>query len=62
MLLTLPAFLPIIKSLGYHPVWFGILFNINMQIALPLPTIRWGLVLPEELAPTDITMEEIFAS
>ena len=33
MLLTLPIFLPIVKSLGYDPVWFGILFNINMQIA-----------------------------
>jgi TRAP-type C4-dicarboxylate transport system permease large subunit len=37
MLLTLPVFLPIIKSLGYDPVWFGILFNINMQIAYLSP-------------------------
>jgi tripartite ATP-independent transporter DctM subunit len=48
MLLTLPIFLPIIKSLGYDPVWFGILFSINMQITYLSPPIRRGLLLPQE--------------
>ncbi|RMJ20320.1 hypothetical protein PHISP_08810, partial [Aspergillus sp. HF37] len=30
-LLTMPIFVPIIVSLGYDPVWFGVLFAMNMQ-------------------------------
>ncbi|MEC7971730.1 MAG: TRAP transporter large permease subunit, partial [Pseudomonadota bacterium] len=30
LLLTMPIFVPIIKELGYDPVWFGILFCMNM--------------------------------
>ncbi|MFN4168762.1 MAG: TRAP transporter large permease subunit, partial [Pannonibacter phragmitetus] len=32
-LLTMPIFVPIIKSLGLDPVWFGVLFCMNMQIS-----------------------------
>ncbi|HAI24435.1 MAG TPA: TRAP transporter permease DctM/Q, partial [Alcanivorax sp.] len=32
MLITLPVFLPIVQSMGFDPVWFGILFVINMEI------------------------------
>jgi len=62
MLLTLPIFLPIIKSLGYDPVWFGILFNINMQIAYLSPPFGGACFFLKSVAPPDITMEEIFAS
>ena len=62
MLLTLPIFLPIIKSLGYDPVWFGILFNINMQIAYLSPPFGGACFFLKSVAPPDVTMEEIFAS
>ncbi|MFO7529961.1 MAG: TRAP transporter large permease subunit, partial [Marinobacter sp.] len=32
MLITLPVFMPIVESLGFDPIWFGILFVINMEI------------------------------
>ena len=32
VLLAMPVFLPIVVKLGYNPVWFGILFCINMQV------------------------------
>jgi tripartite ATP-independent transporter DctM subunit len=62
MLLTLPIFLPIVKSLGYDPVWLGILFNINMQIAYLSPPFGGACFFLKSVAPPDITMEEIFAS
>lgn len=37
MMLTIPIFVPIITELGFDPVWFGILFVINMEIALITP-------------------------
>ncbi len=37
MMLTIPIFVPIITELGFDPLWFGILFVINMEIALITP-------------------------
>lgn len=37
MMLTIPIFMPIIKDLGFDPLWFGILFVVNMEIALITP-------------------------
>ena len=37
MMLTVPIFVPIISELGFDPLWFGILFVINMEIALITP-------------------------
>jgi len=62
MLLTLPIFLPIIKALGYDPVWFGVLFNINMQIAYLSPPFGGACFFLKGVAPPDVTMKEIFDS
>ena len=40
ILLTVPIFLPIIKALGFDPVWFGILFLINAQMDYILSLIH----------------------
>jgi tripartite ATP-independent transporter DctM subunit len=62
MLLTLPIFLPLIKAMGYDPVWFGILFNINMQIAYLSPPFGSACFFLKSVAPADVGMEEIFAA
>jgi C4-dicarboxylate transporter, DctM subunit len=36
-LLTIPIFVPLIVSLGYDPIWFGVLFCVNTQIGLITP-------------------------
>jgi len=35
--LTIPIFFPLIVSLGFDPVWFGIVFVVNTQIGLITP-------------------------
>ena len=37
MLLTVPIFVPVITALGFDPIWFGVLYVINMQIGLITP-------------------------
>ena len=37
MLLTIPLFVPVITALGFDPVWFGVLYVVNMQIGLITP-------------------------
>lgn len=37
LLLTVPLFVPVIAALGFDPVWFGVLYVVNMQIGLITP-------------------------
>ena len=36
-LLTIPIFIPLIKSLGFDPLWFAVVFSVNTQIGLITP-------------------------
>lgn len=36
-LLTIPIFIPLIVSLGFDPLWFGVVFAVNTQIGLITP-------------------------
>ena len=37
VLMCAPIFTPIAVSLGYDPVWFGILMILNIEIAIQTP-------------------------
>jgi C4-dicarboxylate transporter DctM subunit len=45
MLLTVPLFVPLIVSLGFNPIWFGVLYVVNMQIGLITPPMGLELFL-----------------
>lgn len=62
MLLTMPIFLPAIQSFGYDPIWFGILFNICMQIAYLSPPFAPAAFYLKGVAPPDMTLDEIFGA
>ena len=43
MMVLTPMIIPLIVSLGYDPLWFGVLFVINIEIAQISPPV--GIVL-----------------
>jgi len=59
MLITVPVFFPIIVSLGYDPVWFGLLVVISTEIGLITPPIGINLFVIKSMVP-DISMRKIF--
>lgn len=61
-LLTMPIFVPIIISLGYDPVWFGVVFCLNMQVSFLSPPFGPAAFYLKSVAPKDITLGEIFTS
>ncbi|WCN11489.1 TRAP transporter large permease [Marinomonas mediterranea] len=61
-LLTMPIFVPIIVSLGYSPIWFGILFSMNMQISYLSPPFGPAAFYLKSVAPPHISLKEIFLS
>ncbi|TMV08464.1 TRAP transporter large permease subunit [Ruegeria sediminis] len=61
-LLTMPIFVPIIVKLGYDPVWFGVLFAMNMQVSFLSPPFGPAAFYLKSVAPPDISLGEIFRS
>jgi len=59
-LLTMPIFVPIIIQLGYDPIWFGIVFSMNMQISFLTPPFGPAAFYLKSVAPPDITLAHIF--
>ena len=61
-LLTMPIFVPIVRDLGYDPVWFGVLFCLNMQISYLTPPFGPAAFYLKGVAPPEISLNDIFAS
>lgn len=62
LLLTMPIFVPIIIKLGYDPVWFGVLFCMNMQVAFLSPPFGPACFYLKSVAPPEISLTDIFRS
>ncbi len=57
-----PICFPIVKSLGFDPVWFGILFVINMQMGYVTPPFGYQLFYLKSVAPKGVTTADIYMS
>ncbi|MFH1488770.1 MAG: TRAP transporter large permease [Pseudomonadota bacterium] len=62
MMITFPIFMPIVHTLGFDPVWFGLLTLINMQIGMTTPPFGLCLFVMKGVAPKGITMMDIYKS
>ena len=61
-LLTMPIFVPIVTGLGYNPVWFGVVFCMNMQVSFLSPPFGPAAFYLKSVAPPEITLMDIFSS
>jgi TRAP-type mannitol/chloroaromatic compound transport system permease large subunit len=73
LLLTVPIFLPIMKSLPFDgllglagvpadrvALWYGVIFMVNMQVAFLSPPFGYSLFYLKSVAPPQISMAMIF--
>jgi len=60
LFLTMPIYVPIIKSLGFDPIWFGVLILINMQCALLTPPYGFNLFYMRAITPPHIKTMTIY--
>jgi C4-dicarboxylate transporter, DctM subunit len=42
-LITIPLLFPVIVALGFDPIWFGVIFSLNMELALITPPVGINL-------------------
>jgi len=59
MLITLPVVFPAIKTLGYDPIWFGVIMVKYIELALITPPVGMNLYVIKGIAP-DLSMEDIY--
>ncbi|MFC1907373.1 TRAP transporter large permease subunit [Chloroflexota bacterium] len=60
MAVTVPIFIPVVLALGFNPLWFGILFMINCELATLTPPVGLNLFVLMGIVPGEITITDIF--
>jgi len=62
LFITIPVYMPILTALGFNPIWFGVLFMVNMQMAYLTPPFGFTLFYMRGVAPPQVTMMDIYRS
>ena len=62
LVIVAPLYVPLVISLGFNPVWYGVLYTITCQIAYITPPFGYNLFLMRAMAPPEITLPDIYRS
>ena len=62
LVIVAPLYVPLVISLGFDPVWYGVLYTITCQIAYMTPPFGYNLFLMRAMAPPEITLQDIYRS
>jgi tripartite ATP-independent transporter DctM subunit len=62
LVIVAPLYIPLVRSLGFDPIWFGVLYTITCQIAYITPPFGYNLFLMRAMAPPEITLVDIYRS
>ncbi|UCD53745.1 MAG: TRAP transporter large permease subunit, partial [Dehalococcoidia bacterium] len=62
-----PLYIPMVANMGYSLVWYGVLYTVNMQMAMLTPPFGYNLFLMKGIIPSvapksGITMADIYRS
>ncbi|RPH51269.1 MAG: TRAP transporter large permease subunit [Desulfobacteraceae bacterium] len=61
IVITTPILLPLVKALGYDPLWYGIILVINLELAVVTPPVGLNLYTLKSCVPS-LSLEEIIRS
>ena len=62
LVIVAPLYVPLVISLGFDPIWYGVLYTITCQIAYMTPPFGYNLFLMRAMAPPEITLGDIYRS
>ena len=60
IMICTPVFVPVITALGFDPLWFGVLFIMNMEMGYLTPPFGFNLFYMKAIVPPGITMGDIY--
>lgn len=62
IMITTGLFVPLVAKLGFDPLWYGVLFVVNMEMAYLTPPVGFNLFYMKSIAPEGVTMGDIYRS
>jgi len=75
LLLAVPIFVPLMKTMSFDgvfglpgvspeelPLWFGVVYMVNMQMSFISPPFGYALFYLKSVAPPEVTMGQIYRS
>ncbi|MGB2815114.1 MAG: TRAP transporter large permease subunit [Dehalococcoidales bacterium] len=62
IMLTTPVLVPVIATLGFDPIWFGVVFIVNMEMAFLTPPFGMNLFYMRGIVPPEVSMVDIINS
>lgn len=62
LVIVAPLYVPLVHSLGFDLIWYGVLYTITTQIAYMTPPFGYNLFLMRAMAPPEITLSDIYRS
>ena len=62
LVIVAPLYVPLVGSLGFDLIWYGVLYTITTQIAYMTPPFGYNLFLMRAMAPPEIRLRDIYAS
>lgn len=60
LLIFIPVFIPIVKSMGFDPAWFCVLFLIVIQTSYLTPPMAPAIFYLRGISPPEITLRHMF--
>lgn len=60
MMITFPIFMPLVRDIGVHPILFGLLVLLSLEISMGTPPFGFLLFVMKGIAPPDTTMADIY--
>ncbi len=60
VMLCVPIFGIIVRKLGFDPIWFGVLFTVNLQMSFLSPPFGYALFYLKGVAPPEISTTDVW--
>lgn len=60
LLVIIPIFGPIVKSIGWDPLWFAMMFCITLQISYITPPFAYSIFYLHGIAPPEVKLPDIY--
>jgi TRAP-type C4-dicarboxylate transport system permease large subunit len=60
LMITLPLFMPIIRSIGFNEVWFAVITLINIEMSATTPPFGMVLFVMKGVTSPETTMGDIY--
>jgi C4-dicarboxylate transporter, DctM subunit len=58
LILTVPVFLPLVKALGFDPIWFGVIFVVTAEVGMVTPPMGMNVFVVSRYTGRPVT--EVF--